>query len=490
MRSVPHRVVAVLGLDDGAFPRHPETDGDDLLLASPHVGDRDARSEDRQLLLDAVLAATEHLIITYSGRDERTNRTRPPAVPVAELLDTVDATVRLSGCLGDRTSARHQVVGDHPLQPFDPRNFMTGELCRDEAWSYDRVHLAGSQAFAHQAPADAWLPGSLPPVNEPVLQLDDVVRFVQHPVQAFLRRRLGLYVSDRTDELQDALPIDLDSLEKWGVGDRLLQARLAGTDPARALAAERARGLLPPGRLADAVLAGIQEEVERLAAAIADLGFEPGPADSLDVHLDLPKGRALIGTVAESRGGTILVCTYSRLAAKHRLGAWVRFLAVSAARPELDTTVITVGRGRTGNQPPQFARLAPLGVTAAERRQRALQELAVVLDLYDRGLRAPLPLACKTSGAWAEARHRGKDEHEAGRIAGSEWGDGNFPERNDAEHRYVWGKECEFARLLEEPPATDERGSGWPATEASRFGTLACRLWYPLIDHEDLGPAA
>src|SRR5262249_22773235 len=158
---------------------------------------------------------------------EHTNRTRPPAVPVAELLDTVDATVRLD----DGRPARHQVVVDHPLQPFDPRNFSTGELCRDEAWSYDRVHLAGAPALAHQAPAGPRLPGPLPPLNEPVLQLDDVVRFVQHPVQAFLRRRLGLYLSDRADELQDALPVDLDSLEKWGVGDRLLQARLAGTDP-------------------------------------------------------------------------------------------------------------------------------------------------------------------------------------------------------------------------------------------------------------------
>ena len=31
MRSVPHRVVCLLGLDDGVFPRHPEVDGDDLL---------------------------------------------------------------------------------------------------------------------------------------------------------------------------------------------------------------------------------------------------------------------------------------------------------------------------------------------------------------------------------------------------------------------------------------------------------------------------
>ena len=70
MRSIPHRVVCLLGLDDGSFPRHVERDGDDLTARTPRVGDRDVRSEDRQLLLDALLAARDHLVVTYSGRDE------------------------------------------------------------------------------------------------------------------------------------------------------------------------------------------------------------------------------------------------------------------------------------------------------------------------------------------------------------------------------------------------------------------------------------
>ena len=95
MRSVPHRVVCLLGLDDDAFPRKAPRDGDDLMLEDPRVGERDPRSEDRQLLLDALLAATDRLIVTYTGNDERTNAPRPPAVPVGELLDAVDATVRV-----------------------------------------------------------------------------------------------------------------------------------------------------------------------------------------------------------------------------------------------------------------------------------------------------------------------------------------------------------------------------------------------------------
>ena len=109
MRSVPHRVVCLLGLDDGAFPRKTPSDGDDLMLDRPQIGERNPRTEDLQLLLDAVLAATERLIVAYTSNDERTNLPRPPAVPVGELLDTIDATARRED--GD---AHDQVVVHHP----------------------------------------------------------------------------------------------------------------------------------------------------------------------------------------------------------------------------------------------------------------------------------------------------------------------------------------------------------------------------------------
>ena len=91
MRSVPHRVVCLVGLDDGVFPRLGVVDGDDVLARDPMTGERDIRSEDRQLLLDAIGAATDKLVITYTGANEYSGQERPPAVPLAELLDTLDS---------------------------------------------------------------------------------------------------------------------------------------------------------------------------------------------------------------------------------------------------------------------------------------------------------------------------------------------------------------------------------------------------------------
>ncbi len=92
MRSVPHRVVCLVGLDDGVYPRTTSVDGDDVLARRPLTGERDVRSEDRQLLLDALLAATEHVVITYTGANEHSGARRPPAVPLGEILDAADRT--------------------------------------------------------------------------------------------------------------------------------------------------------------------------------------------------------------------------------------------------------------------------------------------------------------------------------------------------------------------------------------------------------------
>ena len=367
MRSVPHRVVCLLGLDDGAFPRKAPRDGDDLMVDDPHVGDRDPRSEDRQMLLDALLAAGERLIITYSGHDERTNLPRPPAVPVSELLDVVDATVRTGS--GD---ARAHVVVEHPLQPFDPRNFARGALLRDRVWSFDAVTLEGAQALAAQRSAPGrFLAGPLPALGGDLIEIESLVRFAQHPVREFLRQRLGITVRDFSDQVEDDLPIELDNLERWGVGRRLLDARLSGVDARTAAIAEIARGTLPPGVLGKPVIEEVLPVVEDIVvAAEALLDGSPAAPDSIDVRVALADGRTLGGTVPGLIGDLLRTVAYSRVGASHRLAAWVRVLALTASHPERSFGAATVGRAQTGAGV-TIARIAPLGPDATSRRQSA-----------------------------------------------------------------------------------------------------------------------
>jgi exodeoxyribonuclease V gamma subunit len=442
MRSVPHRVVCLLGLDDGVFPRKTPRDGDDLLLDDPHIGERDARTEDRQLLLDALMAATDRLIVTYTGNDERTNLAKPPAVPVGELLDLVG---------GD-------VVVRHPLQPFDQRNFERGALVPDTTWSFDRVTLRGAQALGgERAPRPRFLDAPLPPLDGDLVELDDLVRFVERPVRAFLRKRLGIGVADYSDEVQDALPVELDSFAVWGVGQRLLEARLAGAERRTAILAEIGRGTLPPGQLGRPLINRIDPLVDEIVARAP-----AGEAKSLDVRVALPDGRLLTGTVAGIVDDVLRTVTYSRVSPRHRIAAWVRLLAVQAAHPNRAFEAVTVGRDPEGGV--AVKRIAEVDGALA------LDYLAMLLDLYDRGMREPPPLYCLTSAAYA-----------AGADPRRVWESGKFPgEQAEPEHQLVWGIRA-YDELVAEGARADEP---WDMEETRRFGRWARRLWDPLLGHE------
>jgi exodeoxyribonuclease V gamma subunit len=491
MRSVPHRVVCLLGLDDGVFPRKTDVDDDDLVAADARVGDRDPRSEDRQLLLDALLAAESNMIITYSGRDERTNAERPPAVPVGELLDVVDRTVQLPG---DPTAlARSRIVVNHPLQPFDARNFMPGRLTGGSPWSFDAVALAGARAAGGERAEPApFLPVPLPPVRGEAVELENLVRFVQHPVKAFLRQRLGVSLSEDTDDASDALPVELDALAQWAVGDRLLSGRLAGNERDACVAAERARGTLPPGTLAEPVLGQVLPIVESLVAEAADIAGSDCAPRSLEVNVALADGRVLLGTVAgvidRGEAGLLLrSVSYSRLAPKQRLAAWVRFLALTAAHPDRPVEAATLGRFRFSGRKKgavSIACLAPLAGDAASRRAVALAHLEVLVDLFDRGLCEPLPLYCKTSAAWADAAPAKRMQ-----ACAAVWepqNDLGMGENREPEHQLVLGGIASFNDLLAAPPGPGESGDGWAAGEQTRFGRCAMRLWSGLRDAEEV----
>jgi exodeoxyribonuclease V gamma subunit len=474
MRSVPHRVVCLLGLDDGVFPRKSPRDGDDLMLADPHVGERDARTEDRQLFLDALMSATDRLVVTYTGNDERTNLPRPPAVPVGELLDVIDRTVQ--------GGAREQVVVRHPLQPFDPRNFTPGELGGDGAWSFDRVTLEGARALAGEREAPGpFLAAPLPPLDTSVVELDDLEAFARRPVRAFLGRRLGIRLGERSTEVEDALPVELEGLEKYGVGEHLIEARLAGTPPRTAALAEIARGTLPPGLLGRPVIDEIVPVVEDIVAAAP-----AGETGSVDVRVALRDAGTLTGTVPDVCGDVLRRVTYARVNARQRLVAWVRLLALSAAHPERAFEAVTVGRAAFGADGRiTIARIPPLDDDPEVRQGIALDHLAVLLDLYARAMREPPALACNASAAYATAARSGGDPVAAARR---EWESSYDFDREDREpeHQLVHGGVLAFAELTAERARGDEAGPWWDPDERSRFGRWARRLWDGLLQIERL----
>ena len=483
MRSVPHRVVCLVGLDDGMFPRGAGVDGDDILARDPVTGERDPRGEDRQLLLDALQAATERVVITYSGADERSGAVLPPAVPVGEILDALDdlgpvqaGQAEQPGRAGGRV--RDQVLVRHPLQPFDSRNFTDGALGRRGPFSFDGTARAAAQASAATAAARrdpaAFLDEPLAALPRGDVDLAELIEVLTHPVKGFLRRRLGVRAAAERDEPSDNWTVEMDGLARWSVGDRILRDRLAGVDEATCRQAEWRRGTLPPGPLGAGVLTDILGQVGPLVDGTATLRAEP--RRTVDVTVDLPDGRQVRGSVPGVHGDTVVSIGFSRLSPKQRMTAWISLCALCAARPGTQWSAVSVGRGSGGM--PARATLDTLD------QEEARGCLVALVELADLMLTEPLPMALKTSSGYAQARVRGTSDEQARRRAGGDWSGGNFPgEDADVAHVRVWGTDLPFDDLLAAPPSP----AGVLAGETSRFGELAGRWWSDLLAAEQVG---
>ncbi len=473
MRSVPHRVVCLVGLDDGVFPRSTVTDGDDVLARDPLTGERDPRSEDRQLLLDAVVSARETLVVTYTGANEHSGQPRPPAVPLGELLDAVERTV---------PGARRHVVTAHPLQPFDARNFSDAS----GVGSFDRAALAGAVATTRpRTPRPALLPTPLPPPpaaddGSRDVALADLKAFLVHPVRAFLRQRLDVGVARDHEELDDALPVEIDNLQKWTVGNRVLADVLAGADPQGVLLAEQLRGDLPPQALGRRQLTEITGRAGQLITASQEA--RQAEPRSYDVTVALGGHRRLTGVVPDVRGHRIVRVHYSSLSPRHRLEAWVDLLALAAGLPDQSWRSDVYGwHSRTKR--PQHALVPPVDHTATEL-------LGQLVDLYDRGMREPLPLPLRSGHAWAEATHAHRDAERALASAWESTDSSPVPgERDDPAHVRVFGRNAPVGCLLEPARPDETWGSPASSAERTRLGQLAPRLWDPLLARERVSPA-
>ena len=393
MRTIPFRVVCLLGLNDGEFPRLQRHLSFDRMAERRRAGDRTARDDDRYLFLEALLSARERLVITYVGQSISDNSELPPSVVVSELLDAIDQS--FAGPSG--RPARERVLQRHPLQPFSPTYFRGDP---DGLFSYARSHYEAANALIgpRAAPAPFW---SQPLPGEPsdTVALDDLVRFFDNPSRWFLQRRCGLYLGRDAEPLDDREPIELDALDQWQVGDGLLRRALRGGDLAGAWPALRASGTLPLGALGRCAFTAVAPEAEILSGlARAAREGERLPPEEIELHVG---GVRLSGVLREVWPGGQVFAQYSRLGGYRELGVWIRHLVRSAATaPGAPSSLI-------GRPQKKSAVLRQVWFRPVDEPLRYLSDL---LDLYRQGQCKPLPFFKRASRKLAEHLDRHPDD--------------------------------------------------------------------------------
>ncbi len=270
MRSVPFKIIAILGLNDGQFPRQRQALGFDLLAESPpKLGDRSRRGDDRYLFLEALISAREKLYLSYQGNDVKTNQDKQPSLLVTELVDY------LSGAYGWKLDAE---LKKYPLQAFSEENYIAPRYSFDGRW------LAIAQAAKEGSPnqikrSECVLP---PPViiddisnGKETLKLEQLISFFDNPARSFARDRLKLNLSfGKLDIPEDAEPFSSNHLDRYLMQSDLIQCQLNAGDTEQLLYKETLRGHLPNSPRTQLELRDWKQQSELFYEALSGLAIE------------------------------------------------------------------------------------------------------------------------------------------------------------------------------------------------------------------------
>ena len=395
MRAIPFKLVCLLGMNDGDYPRAQPPLDFDLMGSDYRPGDRSRREDDRYLLLEALLSARDQLYISWVGRSIRDNSERPASVLIGQLRDHLASGWSLAG-QGDLL---HALTQEHPLQPFSARYFHEGNPA---LFSYAREW----QRLHEEQPLDTPVEALAPFSPESALGLAQLQDFVRHPVRHFFSQRLKVFFEAAEAPLADEEPFVLDALQRYTLSDSLLQAALVDPQqPAAALQARaqrlQASGLLPMAGFGECLQQELIEPLPDLLQRYQQLlALWPTPLDNaVAVSLDL-QGVRLEGWLNDlhqrSDGGLLAVTTIANKIGSiksrkwHRLTrAWVEHLVACASDLQLTSALVASDDTLLLEPlPPAFAR----------------ELLGNLLLAWRTGMSRPLPVAVKTAFAWLGQR--------------------------------------------------------------------------------------
>ncbi len=326
MRSIPFKVIALLGMNDGEFPKIDRPPTFDLLSQHYRKGDRSRRADDRYQFLEILLSARQRLLITYIGQSITSNDSIPPSVVINELLDVLQESYQLTG-----------ITIRHPLQPFNARYF--GGASAD-LFSYSVADCATAQKLAGRdllpEMGPVWWQGSIPVAarDETAIEISELFRFFRHPQRYFLQQQLAVRLTGIGTDAEEREPFALGKAEAYTIYQEWIAARLQGDN--LSVKKLQAQGRWLSGALGELEFSRQQPLVDGFVAAIQakNLG---AAMDDLPIDINIGAYR-LIGKLGNLYENGSLFYRYAGLKGKDFVCVWLHHLLMN--RMQVQTTYL------------------------------------------------------------------------------------------------------------------------------------------------------
>ncbi|MCX8109809.1 MAG: exodeoxyribonuclease V subunit gamma, partial [Syntrophorhabdaceae bacterium] len=407
MRSIPFKVVALIGMNNDTYPRESRPLGFDMIAKNPRRGDRSLRDEDRYLFLEAILSARLCLYISYTGQSIKDNSTILPSVLVSELLDYIE-----KGFYHPEKNPLNIIIKKHPLQAFSPRYFQKdSNIFSYSQEDYEAITVCKEKEYNER-------PFIITPLNEPAFDFRNITnaelkRFFLHPVKYFFNNRLGIFLDEKSTTPKDEEPLELDNLDEFIIRTSLTDKMVSYADPKKAMETIYGQGILPPRSPGRVFLDRTMNEAKTFLKKIT--GFIDDRKDPIDFTISIDEFKIKVRIEDIYSLGIVRYRCSNKIKAKYIIELWIDHVLMNLYKPEKS---FYLSMNETHSFKP---------INNGEDIIKSL------LKVYEEGIKTPISFFPETSFRYAEqlkkkghgaalasAKNKWKNENKEGEPAESE----------------------------------------------------------------------
>lgn len=323
LRSIPFKMVAMLGLNYDAFPRKDRPVSFDLMQLHKKKGDRNVKENDKHLFLESLLSAQEHFYISYIGQQVTTNTHLPASTMVDELV-TYIASRTATGVNADR------LVVQQPLHSHSNK-YASGNV---QFYQFLGAKANESNHFLSKTATPVTLPSEL--------SIQQFAKALLFPLKHYYNSVLGIYLQKDELTIPDTEDFELNSLQQWNLFNELLYNEEQNS--AEWIKAAKMKGKLPLNIAGTYDASKVVESIEEVKALYQSITTNELVSNK-EFEIQLKEFK-LYGVEKNVFGNKLIFICLSKSEWKYLAEAYIHHLFVSSTDSGVETYFISKHNGK------------------------------------------------------------------------------------------------------------------------------------------------
>ena len=388
MRTIPAKVVMLMGMNESDFPRKNRSLSFDLMTKNKRQGDRSIKDEDRYMFLEAILSVKQFLYLSYVGQSIHDNTTIPPSIVITELLDYIETGYQLpEGSLID------QIVCQHALQAFNPKYFDPEE---PRFFSYSNENLKAITQKKSQNTLKPFITNIKTDIPTSISAID-LTAFFNNPSKYLLKHQLGIHLETQDNVISDQEAFAIDSLIAYQIQTSILEQCVKQENVSDYQEILYKGGKIPLGAAGEKQYRSLEKETIMLLDQIKTLGNLSNKSEiayTISIEGNILKG--ILGITDHK-----IVHYYpSKLKPVHYLRLWIE-QAIYLKQTGNTIEVFVVAKA-----PSSTSTNKKLVLVTSQVKEENLTHLNLLVRYFIKGLSSPLAFFQKTIIAYLDSIHK------------------------------------------------------------------------------------